>query len=226
MKMLCAEQSTAISSLAVLDDHKILTEHSWKLEGNTSSELYQNIKLLLNDCKVSLDDIEQYCIGLGPGSYTNLRIAVSFINGLAVPHNIPIYGVPSINALAYDFFNNSSDKPVGVIGDARRKRFWLRFYPNKQDCMRYDRKNWQLLNIQQLSEFISIHSGVYISPDYYRIAGEIQAVNTKHIKFINTPQIPAAPMLGTLAGEMIKAKIKSLPLSPLYLNKPVSAKIE
>ena len=48
----------------------------------------------------SLDDVEGLAIGVGPGSWTGLRIALSTWKTLSQTRDIPLVGVPSFDALA------------------------------------------------------------------------------------------------------------------------------
>ena len=44
---------------------------------------------------ISLKDISAIYVLTGPGAFTGLRVGVNFVKGLAAPHNIPTYGVPT-----------------------------------------------------------------------------------------------------------------------------------
>jgi tRNA threonylcarbamoyladenosine biosynthesis protein TsaB len=59
--------------------------------------------------------IGQIAVGLGPGSYAGVRIAISAATGLALATGVELVGIPSLVALA--------EGEYVAIGDARRETF-------------------------------------------------------------------------------------------------------
>jgi tRNA threonylcarbamoyladenosine biosynthesis protein TsaB len=72
----------------------------------------------LERASVSLADVEGLAVSLGPGSFTGLRVGLSFAKGVALASGARMFGVSTLEALAYvapvrfDF--------VAVVCDARR----------------------------------------------------------------------------------------------------------
>jgi len=60
------------------------------------------IRKLLADHRVSLADLEGIAIGLGPGSFTGLRIGLSTAKGLSYAAKLPLSGVSSLAAIAME----------------------------------------------------------------------------------------------------------------------------
>jgi tRNA threonylcarbamoyladenosine biosynthesis protein TsaB len=65
-----------------------------------SARLPSVISDLLVACDLKLPDVEGYAIGLGPGSFTGLRIGLATLKGLAYANQRPIAGVSSLAAMA------------------------------------------------------------------------------------------------------------------------------
>jgi tRNA threonylcarbamoyl adenosine modification protein YeaZ len=67
------------------------------------------------------EDITKVAVVTGPGSFTGLRVGVSFAVGLAMGRGIPIVALPTLELQAA-----RSDEPVTSIADAGRGRFYFR----------------------------------------------------------------------------------------------------
>jgi tRNA threonylcarbamoyl adenosine modification protein YeaZ len=68
-------------------------------------------------------DVAWICVGLGPGSFTGIRIALAFAQGVALPGKIPLYGFTSFEALFLSF-PGASETAVAAI-PANAGRFYL-----------------------------------------------------------------------------------------------------
>lgn len=55
---------------------------------------------LLREARVEISDLSAVAVGIGPGSFTGLRVGLSYAKGLAVGANTPIVGIPSLDAIA------------------------------------------------------------------------------------------------------------------------------
>lgn len=74
---------------------------------------------------LSLDDVSGFAIGLGPGSFTGLRIGLATVKGLAYARRVPVAGASSLAALALD---GPEAVPVAAISVARRGELYVGRY--------------------------------------------------------------------------------------------------
>ena len=58
---------------------------------------------LLTRAKIPVSQIEKITVCVGPGSFTGLRVGLSFAKGLALPHNIPLVGISALEIWAKAF---------------------------------------------------------------------------------------------------------------------------
>jgi tRNA threonylcarbamoyladenosine biosynthesis protein TsaB len=59
------------------------------------------VEEVLDAAGASWDDVERIAVGVGPGSFTGLRIGIATARGLAQARNLPLIGVSSLAALAH-----------------------------------------------------------------------------------------------------------------------------
>jgi tRNA threonylcarbamoyl adenosine modification protein YeaZ len=73
--------------------------------------------------------LKEIRVGLGPGSFTGLRIGMSFVKGLSWSLRVPVVGCSSFAAVAAAAFaRNASAESVVVIADARREEVFAGRY--------------------------------------------------------------------------------------------------
>lgn len=84
-------------ALAALDGGTIAVE-GWSTDGRQGSDLLPRLLGLLAREGRELRDAAALAIGIGPGSFTGLRVAMSLAKGLAMGLAIPVSGAPSLAA--------------------------------------------------------------------------------------------------------------------------------
>jgi tRNA threonylcarbamoyladenosine biosynthesis protein TsaB len=111
--ILAIETSTRTGSVALARDGVVLSEASFIAERSHNAQIFAPLRALLEGSK----KIEGILVGVGPGSYTGVRIGIACGLGLSLARGVPFGGMPSVCAL---------DEEVGywVIGDARRGKFF------------------------------------------------------------------------------------------------------
>jgi tRNA threonylcarbamoyladenosine biosynthesis protein TsaB len=122
MNILAFETSGRAASVAVMDDNRLIGEMTVSTKINHSEKLMPMIDELLEKTEISIKDIDVLAVGVGPGSFTGIRIGVSTAKGLAQALDIPIAAVSSLRALAYNVAY--SDMLVCPIIDARRNHVY------------------------------------------------------------------------------------------------------
>lgn len=80
--------------------------------------LLESVAQLLDDNGRAVRDLSEVVVGHGPGSFTGVRIGVASAKGLAHGLGIPLYGVSTLDAIAWRLADR--DALVGVVADAMR----------------------------------------------------------------------------------------------------------
>jgi len=102
MNILALSTSSNVCSVALVKDTLCIKELNIDDKKTHSEHLMPLIKELLDGQNMSLKNIDLIAVDVGPGSFTGIRIGIGTAKGLAMPNNIPIATVSSLEALAYN----------------------------------------------------------------------------------------------------------------------------
>jgi tRNA threonylcarbamoyladenosine biosynthesis protein TsaB len=126
MIILSADTSSERFSLALLEKGRVIARLNTPSCQRQSSDMLPEIEKLLSNNTLEIKDIGCFCIGLGPGSFTGLRIGVTIMRGMAFTQKKPIIGIPSIDLIACNASSCGND--AYVIIDAKQNKVYARFY--------------------------------------------------------------------------------------------------
>ena len=101
MILLGIESSSRKLSVGLMKD-KIFSELSSEKINDTANSLPKLSKQIINKALLSFEDLNAICISAGPGSFTGLRIGMSYAKGIALALNIPIVPISTFDSLAHD----------------------------------------------------------------------------------------------------------------------------
>ncbi len=132
MKILGIDTSTKFLCLGVYDEGRIY-QYNLECGRKISSLLTPTIKRVVEALNWQASDIDYFACGLGPGSFTGLRIAVATIKGMAWSLNKPLLGISSLDILAK---NAAADAVVIPAIDAKRNLIYCSIYKNKKGILR------------------------------------------------------------------------------------------
>ncbi len=88
-----------------------------------NAELLPRVAAELKDLGLSVSEIAEVVVGLGPGSFTGVRIGVATAKGVAHGLGVPLHGVGTLDAVAWRVLASRAVSPgalVMVLGDAMR----------------------------------------------------------------------------------------------------------
>ncbi len=97
MNFISLECSTTKPSASIFIDGKHIDRH--QIINSTSSDLPMCVNKILEENAVSINDIDFISTTIGPGTFTGVRVGLSFSQGLAYSLNIPIVPINVIELL-------------------------------------------------------------------------------------------------------------------------------
>ncbi len=130
MILLSFDTSTDALSVAVSKDDSILKELHTISAVRHSSALIPAVEKILREAKIPLADVDAIAVGLGPGSFTGIRVGVVTAKMLAVALGIKVVGVSSLEAIARSFLSSQNPK-IAVMLDARKSKAYSAAYEQK-----------------------------------------------------------------------------------------------
>ena len=120
--ILAIETSSNICGISLIENGTLIDsidKEKSKQHAEVLPQLYQELKSKTN---FSLSNIDALAVSIGPGSFTGLRIGLSFTKGLAFSKNLPIVPISTMMALAY---NSRKFLPtLGIIHSHAKRVFY------------------------------------------------------------------------------------------------------
>lgn len=115
MLTLAFDTATAVATSALVDGDEVLGERV-----SRAQTLLEDVDALLRQAGAHPSDLDRLAVGLGPGSFTGVRIGLAAARGLALSLEVPGSGVSTLAALAA-----GAPEAVPVIDAKRREVFTL-----------------------------------------------------------------------------------------------------
>lgn len=138
LKILAFDTSSARGSIALLEGLELRAELRLNSLQTHSALLLSSIDFLLGRSGWTLPDIDLIATGIGPGSFTGIRIGVATGLGLAQSLQIPYAGISGLDALVHQYAY--PDGPVGAVLDAHRAQVYYGEYASKGGRIRQAKK--------------------------------------------------------------------------------------
>ncbi len=128
MKILAIETATEVCGIAYFENDKMQGLEEATIPREHAKSLPMFYKALQEKTHFKLDDLDGIAVSIGPGSFTGLRIGLSFAKGLAYSHDLPIIPVPTLRGIAMD---SNSDNPFYVLLFSHRDMIYHQSYSGK-----------------------------------------------------------------------------------------------
>ena len=221
-KILAFDTSSARGSVALLQGRELVAEIRLRQQQNHSENLLLSIRFLMNSLNWKLEDLNLIASGMGPGSFTGIRIGISTGLGIAQSLSIPFVGISGLEALAFQVV--STEGLFGVVLNAHRDQAYYAEYRNSGNRMRVE-KNPSLIHISELAPIFAERQ-IYLIGDT-ALYDPDEPSKKKHSR----PQVlQTDPYLAAAVGRRalsVKRRWKSgeyIQWEPLYIRPPDAVK--
>jgi len=119
MLILAFDTATDVATSALVSNGEVLGERL-----SRAVTLLEDVDALLRQAGAHTGDVEALAVGIGPGSFTGVRIGLATARGIALALGIPVAGVSTLDALAA-----GAPGAVPVVDARRREVFVLQGEP-------------------------------------------------------------------------------------------------
>lgn len=160
MKVLGIDTSTKVATIGIIDEEELIGEYSLSKDMSHSEKLMPMVKEVLENIDLKIGDIDLYTVGLGPGSFTGLRIGAATIKSFAHLFNKPIIGVSTLESLAYNLY--LSKATIMPMLDARRDRVYTALYTFQGSDIREIEAS-QILEIKDIGEKLKEYENIIVN---------------------------------------------------------------
>ena len=123
MTILALEFSSPQRSVALARDGHVLPEAAET--GGRGTNAFGLIEQVLAAAKIGRREIECLTVGLGPGSYAGIRVALALAQGWRLATDVKLLGIGSTECLAAQAHAEKLFGRVNVVIDAQRGEFYL-----------------------------------------------------------------------------------------------------
>lgn len=188
LKRLVIDSASKFLYVALYEDLECLGKYYEEGFNDHSVKLMSEIERIFVKNNVKVKDLDEIVIGIGPGSYTGLRIGVVVAKMFAWNNDIPVRTVSSLA-----MFASSSTKDGLVLSeiDARRGNSFLGLYKKTGKTLVLADEE-QLVNLEEYKEnitdsFVVVSSGepnleVILNSDISNIVSDIHGLNPNYLR--------------------------------------------
>lgn len=181
----------------------------------------ENLLSLIDHClqclKIDLREIDAFGIGMGPGSFTGLRIGFSCLKGFSLACGKPLYGISSLDLIAEGV--SLSEGRLAVIVNARRERIYCAFFQFQNGVGMRESLEDEVLSIQDLAG--KTRGKTVFAGDALREYGDALRAGNREAEFLEEkfwyPRV--GPLVNLIQGRSKRVKSLNLKsLKPQYLR--------
>lgn len=216
--LLALDCSTLTLSLALLRrDGSVLEERFVGPPARQSEVLPGEIDALVKAHGLSLKDLTGFVVGLGPGSFTGLRIGLATAKGLAYALKVPVVGASSLAALACD---GPLDVELVSTAVVKKGELYVGRYVRTASSLPASQAPETSLTVAELAELLKTRPAArMLGPGLIDYRAPLEALGVPSTSFLAGPFVPSAVAVAKLVSVPSAFDLQALfALEPHYLR--------
>lgn len=223
--LLAVETSSSLGSIALMSDGVMIAERQLGTAGPRHAQtLIPELDRLLRELGSGPENITAIAVSIGPGSFTGLRVGLTFAKTLAWLNDAPLVAVDTLQAIAQQA--SPDEQTVTAVCDAQRGELFAASY--ELDSSSGLRRRLGEVRVQQIADLISGNTVIGPLPLTLR-----QRVVASRVMASESVCMPKASSVARIGDVMLKHSQVASPetLEPVYIRvsyaeekRPVSAR--
>ena len=133
MKILSFESSTALGSVAAIENGRVLAARESQQQQSHTEHIHRFALEILNEVDWKWSDVDAFACGSGPGSFTGIRISANTAKTFAYGFNKPLVTVDSLSVLTAQV--QDLTRPVLPMINAYKNMIYCASMSHKQDIV-------------------------------------------------------------------------------------------
>jgi tRNA threonylcarbamoyladenosine biosynthesis protein TsaB len=127
MRICGVDTSTALGSVALVEDEVVVAEDTRRVSNAHGESLLPMIDEVFARAGWKPADVGRWCVGVGPGSFTGVRIEVATVKGIVLATGAELVGVGSLEAMAALVPDAGRERPTVIVAaiDAIRGELYV-----------------------------------------------------------------------------------------------------
>ena len=209
------ETSSKNCSVCLSSKGKLIQSFDSEDDSYRHSELLtSSIQDILNENNLGVKDLSAVSIGIGPGSFTGLRIGFSVAKGLCYPHNINLIGISSLKIIANSVIKENKNI-ISLIKD-KGEHYYISKYSS--DLIEIMQPKIQLIDSDYISSILDKESIIVVnSNESKEFISEIVKEKTK----VFSRTISSIDMISLSDKSFKEKKYEDIAyIEPMYVKKP------
>lgn len=224
MILLAFELATEACSVALLQDGRLLTRHEVAPRRHVELALPW-AEALLDDAGLAKSRLDALAVGVGPGAFTGVRLAISLVQGIALGLDRPVVPVSTLAALAEPFL---AEGPVLAAIDARMGELYVGEFAADADGLPESRAPEQLLPLGEAAAALAAQGAGRrwqgVGTGFAAGEGAWHAALASSLRRIDPLALPSAGAVARIAARDFRLGRALAPdqLAPTYLRDKVA----
>jgi tRNA threonylcarbamoyl adenosine modification protein YeaZ len=214
MIILGIDTATSCASLAVGDEYgNLLAGLVFEHQRSLSQKLYGALNDVLSLAEVSFEQIDALAVGIGPGSFTGVRVGVTTMRTLAQVSEKMLVSIGTLELFA-DHASDATHSKLAIVLPSRKQEVYFQLFEN---CAAVTKP--RVVSHDELFRELSSDSNILLS-------GQLGDLPAEFARFESFPQTAVSPgSLARLVGQRVSRRTFENPLSlcPDYSALPATS---
>lgn len=206
MLLLALDTATPAVTVALHDGTSVIASSSQVDARRHGELLLPAVDRVLTEAGLKLDAVTGVVVGVGPGPYTGLRVGLMTADTFGLALGVPVYGLCTLDGLAYAVDGAHVEGPFVVATDARRKEVYWARYDDPRTRVSEPAVDRPAEIAEAVAGLPAFGAGALLYPDTFPDA--------------RAPEHVSAAALASLAAEKLAAGEELEAPRPLYLRRP------